>query len=149
MGGNGPTIVKRQPDRIANIPDEELHDLIDLARRVIERGEERNWKPAYRENKQRQIVGDYKALRRAMRHLFPGSEMIVSPVRANGVDVLDVVLGKADGSFVIIEAKFTTDGGRIRYGQTNGYIFEADETGLVRRVKVPRMNKQLSRQWVQ
>jgi hypothetical protein len=47
------------------------------------------------------------------------------------------------------EGKFKTDGGRIRYGQTNGYIFEADETGLVRRVKVPRMNKQLSRQWVQ
>jgi hypothetical protein len=144
----GVTILKR-PTNIFNIPDTELRDFVDKARRLIEVGERENWSAKHRGYQAKGIVGEYKALRRGMRTLFPGSTIIAVPTRKNGVDILDVLLRTPDGSFVIIESKFQTAGGRIKYGRTNGFLFLADDTGNVHQIPVKGQNKQLSRQWIQ
>jgi len=98
-------------------------------------------------NKVKEKVGEIGSIKR-IRKKFPGiGDPLVVVRRANDVPVLDLLFRKFDGTFVIVEAKFSSKG-KLRLGTTNAESFLITDNGLVP-IKVKGGRRQMSPGWME
>lgn len=142
-------VTVRRATNFFNIPSAELKALYKEATDFINLADARNYKPGYRSRQFKGMVGEYKALRYALKTMPKGTVSVWVPRRSANVGILDVLVQKPNGNFVVIEAKFQADGGRPKLGKTNAVIFGADEAGNIRPIKIRGGDEQLSRGWLQ
>lgn len=144
----GVTVLKR-PQPLVNIPDPQLHELLTRARDFLTRAGERGYQAGYRLNQAKGMTGEYLAMREVLARLPKGSQSVWVPRRNANVDILDGLIVKPDGSFVVVEAKFQTGGGAPRLGSTNRKVLTVGASGDVTVTKIKGGTTQLSREWLQ
>jgi hypothetical protein len=121
-------------------------ELLDIFRGILDRRAAGSLKPIGAANKIKERIGERQALDRLSRR-FPGAKPIVIAGRRNGVPILDCVLRRPDGGFVIIEAKFSS-AGRPNLGTTNSRMWVETQRGW-RQIKVFDATTQMSPRWIE
>ncbi|MFL5963759.1 MAG: hypothetical protein ACJ757_12790 [Gaiellaceae bacterium] len=126
-----------------NLKDPEL---LKTFRDILERRATGSLRARGASNKIKEEIGERQALDRLSRR-FPGAVEAVVAKRANGVPILDAVLRKPDGGFVIVESKFSS-AGHATLGRTNNRMWLPTKNGW-KEVILRRDTVQMSPKWIQ